>query len=164
MLEMAARGRGRGRGRGMGANDPITVEELMQTQNETMHVFMQHLQQQPPPPQPHVHVRDKHGKFMKGRPPVFTHSAHPMEADDGLRAVERQQNIAQCNDIEKVLYASGQLLGAAQTWWESYQAARPNNAPPVTLLEFCTDFRAWHINEGMMELKQEDSDLSGWVL
>jgi len=30
-MVMAARGRGKGRGRGMGANDPIIVEELMQT-------------------------------------------------------------------------------------------------------------------------------------
>ena len=49
---------------------------------------------------------------MKGRPPVFTYSTDPMEADDWLQAVERQLNIAQCNDIEKVLYASGQLQGA----------------------------------------------------
>jgi len=112
-MQMAARGRGRGRGRGMGANDAITVEELMQTQNEMMHVFMQHLQQQPPPPPPPVHMRDKRGEFMKGRPPVFTHSAHPMEADDWLRAVERQLNIAQCNDLENVLYASGQLQGGS---------------------------------------------------
>jgi len=34
--------------------------------------------------------------------------------------VERQLNITQCNDIEKVLYASGQLQEAAQTWRESY--------------------------------------------
>jgi len=139
-MQMAARGRGRGRV--MGANDPITVEELMQTQNEMMHVFIQHLQQQPPPPPPPVHVRDKRGEFMKGRPPVFTHSADPMEADDWLRAMERQLNMAQCNDLEKVSYASGQLHGAAQTRWESYQAARPNNASPVTWLEFCRDFRA----------------------
>jgi len=121
-----------------------------------MHVFMQHLQQQSPPPPPPLHVRDKRGSFMKGRSPVFTHSADPMEADDWLRAVERQLNIAECNDMEKVLYASGQLQGAAQTWWESYQAARPNHAPPITWLEFCRDFRARHINEGMMELKQEE--------
>ena len=114
---MAARGRGRGRGRGNGndngngGNAPITVEELMQTQNQMMHVFMQHLQQQPPPTPPPIHVRDKRGEFMKGRPPVFTHSADPMEADDWLRAVERQLNITQCNDLEKVLYASGQLQG-----------------------------------------------------
>jgi len=107
-MQMAARGRGRGRGRGNGngGNAPITVEELMQTQNEMMHVFMQHLQQQPPPTPPLVHLRDKRGEFMKGRPPVFTHSADPIEADDWLRAVERQLNIAQCNDLEKVLYAS----------------------------------------------------------
>jgi len=109
-MQMAARGRGRGRGRGNGDNDPITVEELMQTQNEMMHVFMQHLQQHPPPPPPPppVHERDKNGEFMKGRPPVCTHSADPMEADDWLRAVERQLNKAQCNDLEKVLYGSGQ--------------------------------------------------------
>jgi len=37
-----------------------------------------------------------------------------------LRAVEKQLNIAQCNDLEKVLYASEQLQGAAQDWWESF--------------------------------------------
>ena len=57
---------------------------------------------------------------MKGHPPVFTHASDPMEADDWLRAVEKQLNIAQCNDLEKVLYASGQLQGAAQDWWESF--------------------------------------------
>ena len=140
---MAARGGGRGISRGRGANAPISVEKLMHTQNEMMHAFLQHLQHQPaPPPPPHVYVMDKHGEFMKGRPLVFTHSTDPMEVDDWLRVVEKQLNIAQCNDLEKVLYASGQLQGAAQTWWESYQAARPNNAPPVTWLEFYRDFRA----------------------
>ena len=46
---------------------------------------------------------------MNGRPLVFTHSADPMEADDSLRAVEKHLKIGQCNDLEKVLYASGQL-------------------------------------------------------
>ena len=56
-----------------------------------------------------------------------------------------------------MLYASGQLQGAAaQTWWESYQTARPNNAPAVTWQEFCRDFKAHHINEGMIEIKQEE--------
>jgi hypothetical protein len=70
--------------------------------------------------------------------------------------MEKQLNIAQCNDLEKVLYASGQLQGAAQTWWESYQAARPNNAPPVTWNDFVRDFRAHHILDGVIELKQEE--------
>jgi hypothetical protein len=45
---------------------------------------------------------------------VFTHAADPLEADDWLRAVEKQLNIAQCDDRQKVLFASGQLQGEAQ--------------------------------------------------
>jgi len=54
-----------------------------------------------------------------------------------------------------VLYASRQLQGVTQTWRESYQAACPNNAPAITWYEFCRDFKARHINKGMIELKQE---------
>jgi hypothetical protein len=101
-------------------------------------------------------VRDKRGEFLKGRPLGFTHAADPLEADDWVRAVGKQLNMAQCNDLEKVLYASDQLQGAAQTWWESYQSTRPNNAPPVTWQEFVRDFRAHHILDGVIELKQEE--------
>jgi hypothetical protein len=37
------------------------------------------------------------------------HAADPLEADDWLRAVEKQLNIAQCDDRKKVLFTSGQL-------------------------------------------------------
>jgi hypothetical protein len=39
--------------------------------------------------------RDKRGEFLKGHPPMFTHAIDPLEADDWLRAVEKQLNIAQ---------------------------------------------------------------------
>ena len=42
--------------------------------------------------------RDKHGEFLKGRSPMFSHATDPLEADDWLRVVEKQLNIAQCND------------------------------------------------------------------
>ena len=61
------------------------------------------------PPQ----VRDKRGEFLKGHPPIFKHSTDPLQVDDWLSAVERPLEIAQCNDREKVLYAAGQLQGAA---------------------------------------------------
>jgi hypothetical protein len=51
-------------------------------------------------------VRNKRGEFLKGCPPVFSHAADPLEADDWVRAVEKQLNIAQCNGLEKVLYTS----------------------------------------------------------
>ena len=71
---------------------------------------------------------DKRGEFMKGHSPTFSHTSEPLEANDWLRAVEWQLDIAQCDDHEKVLFTSGQLQGAAQDWWESYQYGRPNKA------------------------------------
>jgi hypothetical protein len=86
---------------------------------------------------------------MKGRPPVFTNASDPLEADDWLKAVEKQLNITQCSDLEKVLYASGQLQGATQEWWESYQYGHPNNAPPIPWKEFTNSFKSYHIPEGL---------------
>ena len=77
------------------------------------------------PPQ----VRDKRGEFLKGHPPVFKHSTDPLQADDWLRAVERQLEIAQCDDKEKVLYVAEQLQGAALDWWESFRFGRTEANP-----------------------------------
>ena len=84
------------------------------------------------PPQ----VRDKRGEFLKGHLLVFKHSTDPLQADDWLRAIERQLEIAQCDDKEKVLYASGQLQGAALDWWDSFRFGR-TKANPITWQEFC---------------------------
>jgi hypothetical protein len=71
---------------------------------------MQQVQQQQPPHQPPVQVqmpqvpRDKRVEFMRGHPPVFAHSANPMDVEDWLHTVERELHTAQCNDHEKVLY------------------------------------------------------------
>jgi hypothetical protein len=46
--------------------------------------------------------------------------------------------------------------GAAQDWWESYEYRHPNNAPTITWQEFREEFRAYHIHEGLIELKQEE--------
>ncbi|XP_066365010.1 uncharacterized protein [Miscanthus floridulus] len=134
----------------------MTAAEVLAIQGQFMQSMMQFFQNQPigaPTPPP---PRDKQREFMQGHPPVFSHAADPLEADDWLRAVGKQLNIAQCDDQQKVLYASGQLQGATQTWWESYQSAHPNNAPAITWLEFVRDFKAHHIPDGLIELKQEE--------
>ena len=116
-------------------NQPMTIEQLLTMQTQLMqgmaHIMnnMQQNQNQnqhqnqnqnqggnntfAPP-------RDKRGEFMKGCQPFFSHSADPMQAEDWLKAVEKQLVISQCNDREQVLYGSGQLQGAAQDWWDSY--------------------------------------------
>ena len=93
---------------------------------------------------------------MKGHPPTFSHTSDPLEADDWLRAMEQQLDIAQCNDHEKVLYASGQLQGMTLDWWDSFQYGRPNDAPEVTWQEFRENFRSYHIPVGLIELKQKE--------
>jgi hypothetical protein len=79
-----------------------------------------------------------------------------LDADDWLRTVEKQLDIAQCNDMEKVLYASGQLQGAAQDWWDSFKFGHPANVAPITWAEFTENFISYHIPEGLMELKREE--------
>jgi hypothetical protein len=61
---------------------------------------------------PQVH-RDKQTEFMRGHPPIFAHSADPMDDEDWLRTVERELHTAQCNDREKVLYGPRLLWGLA---------------------------------------------------
>jgi hypothetical protein len=65
------------------------------------------MNQAPPPPPPPA--RDRHREFMSHKPPSFSHSSDPLEADDWIKTVEKMLNIAQCTDREKVLYASGRL-------------------------------------------------------
>jgi hypothetical protein len=64
-------------------------------------------------------------------------------------------NIAQCCDWEKVLYASGRLTGPAADWWDSYTSAH-DAANNITLAEFTTQFRNYHIPAGLMKIKKNE--------
>ncbi|WVZ64210.1 LOW QUALITY PROTEIN: hypothetical protein U9M48_013770 [Paspalum notatum var. saurae] len=119
---------------------------MMATLNNTVRA-LQNVQTNPRPRR-----RDGRGDFMKGHPPTFSHSADPLQADDWLRAVERQLDIAQCNDQERVLYATGQLRGAALDWWESY---RPQDRECFTWAQFRERFRSHHVPAGIMKMKKE---------
>jgi hypothetical protein len=99
--------------------------------------------------------RDKRAEFMRGHPPVFAHSADPMDAKDWLHTVERELHTAQCNDHEKVLYGPWQLRGAAQSWWESYLATHAN-PETITWEEFRDNFRRYHVPEGLMIVRKEE--------
>ena len=111
---MSGRGRGRGRG-GVPPHPPPppppSIEQLLAVQTQIMQALVQNQQNQQGGGAP----RDKRGEFLKGRPPVFSHATDPLEADDWLRAVKKQLNIAQCDNQQKVLYASGQLQGELKT-------------------------------------------------
>jgi hypothetical protein len=88
---------------------------------------------QPPP-------RDKHREFMCHKPLTFSSSPDPLQIDDWLKSMENMLNIAQCTDKEKVLYASGRLIGPAAGWWDAYCAAHVS-IDTITWAEFSTNFR-----------------------
>jgi hypothetical protein len=108
-----------------------------------------------PPPQPPAPPRDKHREFMSHKPPTFSSSLDPLQADDCLKIVDKILNIAQCIDREKVLYASAHLIGPAADWWDSYCDAHAA-ANTITWAEFSTHFRNYHIPAGLMKIKKKE--------
>ncbi|XP_072147473.1 uncharacterized protein [Setaria viridis] len=107
------------------------------------------------PPAPLVHPRDKHREFMSHRPPTYSHSTDPLQADDWLRNVEKKLEITQCNNREKVLYASGRLEGPAADWWDSYIGAHEDSST-ITWQEFKINFSAHHIPASVIKLKKQE--------
>jgi hypothetical protein len=92
---------------------------------------------------------------MSHKPPTFSSSPDPLDADDWLKSMEKMLIIAQCSDREKVLYASGHLIGPATDWWDSYTTAH-NAANTITWVEFATQFRNYHIPAGLMKIKKKE--------
>jgi hypothetical protein len=58
--------------------------------------------------------------------PSFSHTVDPLDADDWFKVIGKMLDITQCNDQEKVLYASGRLEGAAFDWWDAFTTTHAN--------------------------------------
>jgi hypothetical protein len=92
--------------------------QMLQTMQQTM-VNMQNAQPQVPPLPP----RDRLGDFQHTKPPTFSHSMEPIDADNWLKTVEKKLQVVQCNKHERVLLASHQLVGPTADWWHAYVEA-----------------------------------------
>jgi hypothetical protein len=123
-----------------------SVRQIQQNQQNQQH---QQQQQYAPP------ARDKHQDFMSHHLPMFSHAVDPLDVDDGLKVIGKKLDITQCNDQEKVLYASGRLEGSTSDWWDAFTAAHPN-ADTITWQEFQVNFCAHHIPSGIMKLKKKE--------
>jgi hypothetical protein len=78
----------------------------------------------------------------------------PMDTDDWLKPVEKKLQLVQCNNREKVLLASHQLIGPIADWWDTYVEAHeePDN---INWNEFKMVFQSHHVPEGIIELKKK---------
>src|SRR3954471_16706131 len=113
-----------------------------------------------------INMTNHHGQYpqhsklselQKTRPPTFSHTDKPLEAEDWLRDVERKLNIAQCSDPEKVLYAPHYLTGAAASWWENFLHMH-SNENNITWDDFKEGFRGTHIPKSIMKIKKREFD------
>jgi hypothetical protein len=82
---------------------------------------MQQAQRHQPRPQPQP--RDKLGEFQSTKAPKFSRSIEPMDTDDWLKTIEKQLQVVQRNNREKVLFALHQFEGPAVDWWDAYVEA-----------------------------------------
>jgi hypothetical protein len=77
----------------------------------------------------------------------------PMNADDWLKTVERKLQVGQCNNREKVLLASHQLIGPTADWWDAYLEAH-EEPDTINWNEFKMAFRSHHVSQGIIKLKE----------
>jgi hypothetical protein len=129
--------------------------QLLQNLTDTVANLQAQANNPPPPPPQQPAPMNRHREFMSHRPPVFTHAADPLDADDWLKTVSKMLTTAQCDDREKVLFAAGRLQGSAGAWWDAYTTAHaaPNT---ITWQEFTESFRNHHIPAGVMRLKKKE--------
>jgi hypothetical protein len=78
-----------------------------------------------------------------------------MDADDWLKTIEKKLQVVQCNNKEKVLFASHQLVGPAADWWDAYVEAH-EESESINWQEFKNSFRSHHVPLGVMKLKKKE--------
>jgi hypothetical protein len=81
-----------------------------------------------------------------------------MDVDDWLKSVEKKLQVVQCNNCEKVLLASHQLLGPTSDRWDAYVEAH-EEFESINWQEFGAAFCAHHVPQGVIKLEEEFWDL-----
>jgi hypothetical protein len=93
--------------------------------------------------------------FVNTRPIPFAMAQEPMDVEDWLLDTERKLNTVNCNDGEKVRYATHLLCGPAAAWWDNIVAIHlPGRV--FTWEEFKRKFREANVPESIMELKRRE--------
>ncbi|KAJ1270493.1 hypothetical protein BS78_06G055900 [Paspalum vaginatum] len=81
---------------------------------------------------------EKMGEFLRLKPPTFSGSQDPMEAEDWMRTIEMKLELLHCNEETNIALATHQLSGTALAWWEIVKAAHKEG---ITWKEFAEVFQ-----------------------
>jgi hypothetical protein len=98
--------------------------------------------------------RSKLKDFQSTNPPVFAKCTEPLDADDWLRTIENNLEVAGVGDDEKVLFATHFLSGPARSWWENVKAIQAEGHV-INWEEFKAKFRKTHIPSGLIKLMKD---------
>jgi hypothetical protein len=104
---------------------------------------------------PQLPQHDKLGEFQRTKPPTFSHSVEPMDANNWLKTIEKKLQVVQCTNRERVLFTTHQLVGPAADWWDAYVEAH-EEPETINWQEFRNNFRTHHVPFGMMKLKKKE--------
>jgi hypothetical protein len=85
---------------------------------------------------------------------VFAKCIEPLDADDWIRTIVSNLEVAGVGENKKVLYATHYLTRQAREWWESVRAMQPERHV-VTWEEFRTKFRKHHVPTGLIKIMRE---------
>jgi hypothetical protein len=78
-----------------------------------------------------------------------------MDVDDWLKTIKKKLQVVQCNNCEKVLFASNQLEGPVADWWDAYVEAH-EEPESINWQEFKNSFRSHHVPLRVMKLKKKE--------
>jgi hypothetical protein len=87
---------------------PISLEQLLATQNDLMRRLVENDEcrvakcQQPQ----HQERDSSYSDFLATHPPVFTDATDPLEVDNWLRTMESKFGLLHCTEYQKTLYAT----------------------------------------------------------
>jgi hypothetical protein len=86
---------------------PVSIKQLLATQNELMRVLTENLVQcevHPPHRQPGVET--SYTSFLAMHPPTFAEVIDPLEADNWLRIIESKFGLLHCTEYQKTLFTT----------------------------------------------------------
>src|SRR5215217_2987363 len=102
----------------------------------------------------HDHPGSKLKNFQNTNPPMFSKTEEPLDADDWLRTMENNLEVAGVEAAEKVLFATHYLAGPARAWWTSTRAM--NGGQVMTWADFKLKFSKYHVPPGLIKKMRDE--------
>ena len=99
-------------------------------------------------------ARSKLKDFQQTNSPVFSKIVEPLDADDWLRTIANNLEVAAVDEADKVLFATHFLAGPARTWWETTRDTVAAGHV-FTWEDFVARFRKYHIPQGVMGIMRD---------